>query len=86
VRATEAEPIAITSSGGTAQDDPSKSDNRTDPSLFDSSPSTRHYVRRAWRGSIISTDSERTISATPMVPTPPRLLANLVVLPPHLWS
>uniref|UniRef100_A0A2N9GR74 Aminotransferase-like plant mobile domain-containing protein n=1 Tax=Fagus sylvatica TaxID=28930 RepID=A0A2N9GR74_FAGSY len=37
--ATEAEPIAITSSsGGTAQEDPSKSDNRTDPSLFDSSP------------------------------------------------
>jgi hypothetical protein len=40
VRATEAEPIAITSSGGTAQDDPSKSDSRTDPLLFDSSPST----------------------------------------------
>jgi hypothetical protein len=42
-----------------------------DPSLFDSSPSTRHYVRRARRGSIVSTDSERTISATVRVPTPP---------------
>ena len=86
VRATEAEPIAITSSGGTAQDNPSKSDSRTDPSLFDLSPSTCHYVWRAWRESIISTDLERTISATFMVPTPPRLLMNLVVLPPHLWS
>jgi hypothetical protein len=75
MRAAEAEPIAITSSGGTAQGNPSRSDNRMDPSLFDSSPPTRHYVQRAPRGSIVSTDSERTISATPMVPTlssPPR--------------
>ena len=69
MRAAEAEPIAITNSGGTAQGNPSRSDNHTDPSLFDSSPLTRHYVRRAPRGSIVSTDSERTISATLMVPT-----------------
>ena len=73
VRAAEVEPIAITSSGGTAQDNPSRSDSRTDPLLFDSSPSTRHYIRRARRGSIVSTDSERTISATPTVPTPSSL-------------
>ena len=42
-----------------------------DPSLLDSSSSTRHYVRRTHRGSIVSTDSERTISATVRVPTPP---------------
>jgi hypothetical protein len=70
VRTAEAEPIAITSSGGTAQDNPSRSDSHTDPSLFDSSPSTCHYVRRARKGSIVSTDSERTILATPVVPTP----------------
>ncbi len=39
-------------------------------SLLDSSPSTRHYVRRPRRGSIVSTDSERTISATMRVSTP----------------
>ena len=44
VRTAEAEPIAITSSGGTTQDNPSRSDSHTDPSLFDSSPSTCHYV------------------------------------------
>jgi hypothetical protein len=70
VRAAEAEPIAITSSDGTTQGNPSRNDSRTDPSLFDSSPPTRHYVRRAPLGSVVSTDSERTISATPMVPTP----------------
>jgi hypothetical protein len=70
VRAAEVEPIAITSSGGTAQDNPLRSDSRTDPLLFDSSPSTCHYVQRARKGSIVSIDSERTISATPMVPTP----------------
>jgi hypothetical protein len=42
-----------------------------DPSLLDSSLSTRHYVWRARRGSIVSTDSERTISATVRVSTPP---------------
>jgi hypothetical protein len=42
-----------------------------DPSLFDSSPSTRHYVRRARRGSIVSTDSERTFQPPLWVPTPP---------------
>jgi hypothetical protein len=42
-----------------------------DSSLLDSSPSTRHYVRRARRGSIVSTDSERTISAIVRVSTPP---------------
>ena len=42
-----------------------------DPSLFDSSPSTRYYVRRARRGSIVSTNSEKTIPASVRVPTPP---------------
>jgi hypothetical protein len=42
-----------------------------EPLLFDSSPSTRHYVRRPRRGSIVSTDLERIISATVRVPTPP---------------
>ena len=45
-----------------------------DPSLLDSSPSTRQYVRRARRGSIVSTDFERTVSATIRVLTPPSLL------------
>ncbi len=70
VRVAEVELIAITNNGGTAQDNPSKSDSRTDPLLFNSSPSTRHSVRRARRGSIVSTNSERTISATIRVPTP----------------
>ena len=42
VRAAEAEVIAITSNGVIAQGNPSKSDSRMDPSLFNSSPSTRH--------------------------------------------
>jgi hypothetical protein len=70
MRAIETKVIAITSSGGTIQGNPSKSDSHTDPSLFDSSPSTNHYAQRAPRGSIVSTNSERTILATPMVPTP----------------
>jgi hypothetical protein len=70
VRAVETTPITITSSGGTAQGHLSESGSRADPSLLDSSPSTRHYVRRPRRGSIVSTDSERTISATVRVPTP----------------
>uniref|UniRef100_A0A2N9FSB1 Aminotransferase-like plant mobile domain-containing protein n=1 Tax=Fagus sylvatica TaxID=28930 RepID=A0A2N9FSB1_FAGSY len=69
-RAVETTPITITSSGGTAQGHPSESGRHADPSLLDSSPSTRHYVRRARRGSIVSIDSERTISATVRVPTP----------------
>jgi hypothetical protein len=84
VRVAEVEPIAVTSSGGTAQDNPSKSDSRTDPLLFDSSPSTRHYVRRAHRESIVSTDSERTFTATLMVPTlsgPPRESGDAVLAP-----
>ena len=68
VKTAKAEPIAITSSGGTAQGNSSRSNNHTDPSLFDSSPPTHHYVRRAPRGSVVSTSSERTILATPMVP------------------
>uniref|UniRef100_A0A2N9ED66 Aminotransferase-like plant mobile domain-containing protein n=1 Tax=Fagus sylvatica TaxID=28930 RepID=A0A2N9ED66_FAGSY len=36
-------PITITSSGGTVQGDPSGGGNHVDPSLLDSSPSTRHY-------------------------------------------
>ena len=84
VRAIEAELIAITSSGGTAQGNPSRSDSRTNLLLFDSNPPTCHYVRRASRGSIVSTNLERTISASPMVPTPLSPLRELVVLPPHL--
>jgi hypothetical protein len=70
-RVVETTPIAVTSSGGTVQGGPSGSGSRVDPSLLDSSPSTRQYVRRARRGSIVSTDSERTTSATVRVPTPP---------------
>jgi hypothetical protein len=70
-RAVKTTPITITSSGGTPQGNPSGSSNHVDSLLFDSSPSTRHYVRRARRGSMVSTDSERTISATVRVPTPP---------------
>jgi hypothetical protein len=67
----ETTPIAIISSGGTVQGGPSGSGSRVDPSLLDSSPSTRQYVRRTRRGSIMSTDYERTVSATVRVPTPP---------------
>jgi hypothetical protein len=70
-RVVETTPVAITSSGGTVQGDPSGGGSHVDPSLLDSSPSTRHYVRRARRGSIVSTDSERTVSATVRVSTPP---------------
>uniref|UniRef100_A0A2N9FF22 Aminotransferase-like plant mobile domain-containing protein n=1 Tax=Fagus sylvatica TaxID=28930 RepID=A0A2N9FF22_FAGSY len=70
-RVVETTPIAVTSSGGTVQGGPSGSDSRVDPSLLDSSPSTRQYVWRARRGSIVSTDSERTTSAIVRVPTPP---------------
>jgi hypothetical protein len=70
-RVVETTPVAITSSGGTVQGDPSGGGSYVDPSLFDSNPSTRHYVRRARRGSIVSTDSERTVSATVRVSTPP---------------
>ena len=71
VRTVETMPVTITSSGGNAQANPSRSGSHTDPSLFDLSPSTLHYVRRAWRESMVSTDFERTISATAKVPTPP---------------
>jgi hypothetical protein len=71
IRIAETTPVTITSSGGTAQGNPSRSGSHTDPTLFDSSPSTLHYVRRARRGSMVSTDSERTISTTSRVPTPP---------------
>ena len=70
-RVVETTPIAITSSGGTVQGGPSGSGSRVDPSLLDSSPSTRQYVRRTRKGSIVSTDSERTVSAIVSVPTPP---------------
>ena len=70
-RVVETTPIIVTGSGETAQGHPSESGSHADPSLLDSNPSTRHYVRRARRGSIVSTDSERTISATVRVPTPP---------------
>ena len=70
-RAIKTTPITIATSGQTAQDHPSESGSHVDPSLLDSSPSTRHYVRRARRGSIVSIDSERTISATVRASTPP---------------
>ena len=70
-RVVETTPITITSSDGIAQGNPSGSGSHVDPSLLDSSPSTRHYVRRVRRRSIVSTDSERTVSATVRVPTPP---------------
>uniref|UniRef100_A0A2N9FSE6 Uncharacterized protein n=1 Tax=Fagus sylvatica TaxID=28930 RepID=A0A2N9FSE6_FAGSY len=69
-RVVETTPVIITSNGGTVQGGPSGSGSHVDPSLLDSSPSTRHYVRRACRGSIVSIDSERTVSATVRVPTP----------------
>uniref|UniRef100_A0A2N9GB03 Uncharacterized protein n=1 Tax=Fagus sylvatica TaxID=28930 RepID=A0A2N9GB03_FAGSY len=66
----ETTPIIITSSGGIAQGGLSGSGSHVDLSLLDSSPSTRQYVRRARRGSLVSTDSERTASVTVRVPTP----------------
>ena len=69
-RVVETTPIAITSSGGTVHGDPSESGSRAERSLLDSSPLTHHYVRRARRGSIVSTNSERTVSTTVRVPTP----------------
>ena len=70
-RVVETTPITITSSGGTVQGDPSGTGSCVDPSLLDSSPSTRQYVRRTRRGSIVSTDSKRAVLATVRVPTPP---------------
>jgi hypothetical protein len=75
-RVVEITPIAVTSSGGTVQGDISESGSHVDPSLLDSSPSTRQYVRRARRGSLVSTDSERTASVTARVPTPPSPLGE----------
>jgi hypothetical protein len=75
-RVVEPTPITVTSSGGTAQGDASESGSQVDPSLLDSSPSTRQYVRRARRGSLVSTDSERTASVTARVSTPPSPLGE----------
>jgi hypothetical protein len=75
-RVVEPTPITVTSSGGTVQGDVSESGSHVDPSLLDSSPSTRQYVRRARRGSLVSTDSERTASVTARVPTPPSPLGE----------
>ena len=71
VRTVETTTVNITNNDRTPQGNPSRSGSHTDPTLFDSSPSTFHYVRRAWRGSMVSTDSDRTISATARTPTPP---------------
>jgi hypothetical protein len=49
-RVVETTPVAITSSGGTVQGDPSGGGSHVDPSLLDSSPSTRHYVRTSSKG------------------------------------
>ena len=70
-RIVQTTPIAVTSSGGTVQGDISESGSHVDPSLLDSSPSTCQYVRRARRGSLMSTDFERTTSVTTRVLTPP---------------
>ena len=43
-RVVETTPVAVTSSGGTAQGGPSGSGSHVDPPLLDSSPSTRQYV------------------------------------------
>ena len=69
-RVVETTPITVTSSGGTTQGRLSESGSHADPSFLDSSPSTCHYVWRVRRGSIVSTDSERTISTTVRVRTP----------------
>jgi hypothetical protein len=71
VRDAKTTPVTITRSGETAQGNPSRSGSHTDPTLFDSSPLTLYYVRRARRRSMVSTNSERTISATTRAPTPP---------------
>ena len=70
-RVVETTSVAVTSSGGTAQGGPSGSGSHVDPPLLDSSPSTRQYVWRARRGSLVSSDSERTASASVRVATPP---------------
>ena len=70
-KVVETTPMAITSCGGTIQGGPSGSGSHMDPSLLDSSPSIHQYVRRARRGSLVSTDSERTVLATVRVSIPP---------------
>jgi hypothetical protein len=70
-RVVETTPMAITSSGGTVQGGLFGSGSHVDPSLLDSSPSTRQYVRRARRGSLVPIDSERIVSATVRISTPP---------------
>uniref|UniRef100_A0A2N9FDZ1 Aminotransferase-like plant mobile domain-containing protein n=1 Tax=Fagus sylvatica TaxID=28930 RepID=A0A2N9FDZ1_FAGSY len=69
-RVVETTPITITNSGGTAQGGLSGSGSHVEPSLLDSSASTRQCVRRARRESLMSTDFERTASVTVRVPTP----------------
>jgi hypothetical protein len=73
-RVVETTPIAITSSGETVQGGLSGSGSHVDPPLLNSSPSTRQYVWRTRRRSLVPTDSERTVSVTVRVPTPPSLL------------
>uniref|UniRef100_A0A2N9F510 Aminotransferase-like plant mobile domain-containing protein n=1 Tax=Fagus sylvatica TaxID=28930 RepID=A0A2N9F510_FAGSY len=66
-RVVEPIPITVTSSGGTVQGDASESGSQVDPSLLDSSPSTRQYVRRARReklGSPTPTITAAVVSAT----------------------
>ena len=75
-RVVETTLIAATSSGEAVQGDLSGSGSHVDPSLLNSSPSTRQYVRRARRGSLVSTDSEKTASVTARVPTPPSPLGE----------
>jgi hypothetical protein len=48
----------------------SKSGDHMDSALFDSSPSTKFYVRRARCGNVVSSDSERTLSVSAALLTP----------------
>ena len=48
----------------------SKSGDHTDPALFDSSPTSKFYVRKARRGNVVSFDSERTLSTSIVLLTP----------------
>ena len=69
------EVVGVVTAGITDGDRPtqggsSKSGDHTDASLFDSSPLTRFYVRRARRGNVVSFDSERMLSASIALLTP----------------
>uniref|UniRef100_A0A2N9HP86 Aminotransferase-like plant mobile domain-containing protein n=1 Tax=Fagus sylvatica TaxID=28930 RepID=A0A2N9HP86_FAGSY len=75
-RVVETTPIAVTSSGGTIQGGPSGSGSRVDPSLLDSSPSTRQYSSPESGGIALTpttiaaeTSAAATIQESEVVPT-----------------